>query len=264
MIKQISKLIRKLTKQEIDEKVKNVIKIVGLEGSENKYPEDLSGGMQQRVALARAIVVEPEILLLDEPLSALDAKVRQQMQLELKALHQKLKLTFILVTHDQEEALFLSNKVIVMANGRIQQIDSSKKVYETPANLWVAKFIGSSNLFVCEYDGNNRVIFNDTYFDMKQTNLTTNLTEGTMLYYMIRPEDIRIVPAKTGIIDAKVVQCSYKGIQFDIELTWNKNIIKVHSDKSAEVNQIVGLTWDAEKAYYIPFVGEEKEDNESR
>jgi spermidine/putrescine transport system ATP-binding protein len=126
---------RKLTKQEIDEKVKNVIKIVGLEGSENKYPEDLSGGMQQRVALARAIVVEPEILLLDEPLSALDAKVRQQMQLELKALHQKLKLTFILVTHDQEEALFLSNKVIVMANGRIQQIDSSKKVYETPANL---------------------------------------------------------------------------------------------------------------------------------
>lgn len=255
---------RKLTKQEIDEKVKNVIKIVGLEGSENKYPEDLSGGMQQRVALARAIVVEPEILLLDEPLSALDAKVRQQMQLELKALHQKLKLTFILVTHDQEEALFLSNKVIVMANGRIQQIDSSKKVYETPANLWVAKFIGSSNLFVCEYDGNNRVIFNDTYFDMKQTNLTTNLTEGTMLYYMIRPEDVRIVPAKTGIIDAKVVQCSYKGIQFDIELTWNKNIIKVHSDKSAEVNQIVGLTWDAEKAYYIPFVGEEKEDNESR
>ena len=229
-----------------------------------KHFTNLSGGMQQRVALARAIVVEPEILLLDEPLSALDAKVRQQMQLELKALHQKLKLTFILVTHDQEEALFLSNKVIVMANGRIQQIDSSKKVYETPANLWVAKFIGSSNLFVCEYDGNNRVIFNDTYFDMKQTNLTTNLTEGTMLYYMIRPEDIRIVPAKTGIIDAKVVQCSYKGIQFDIELTWNKNIIKVHSDKSAEVNQIVGLTWDAEKAYYIPFVGEEKEDNESR
>ena len=255
---------RKLTKQEIDEKVKNVIKIVGLEGSENKYPEDLSGGMQQRVALARAIVVEPEILLLDEPLSALDAKVRQQMQLELKAIHQKLKLTFILVTHDQEEALFLSNKIIVMANGKIQQIDSSKKIYETPANLWVAKFIGNSNLFVCEYVGNNRVKFNDTYFNMKQTNFTTNLTEGTMLYYMIRPEDVQIVPAKTGIIDAKVLQCSYKGIQYIIELMWNKNIIRVNSNKSAEVNQIVGLTWEAEKAYCIPFVGVEGENNESR
>ena len=133
---------RKLTKQEIDEKVKNVIKIVGLEGSENKYPEDLSGGMQQRVALARAIVVEPEILLLDEPLSALDAKVRQQMQLELKALHQKLKLTFILVTHDQEEALFLSNKVIVMANGRIQQ---HQQTYEL-LNLLVVQTYLSVNI----------------------------------------------------------------------------------------------------------------------
>ena len=108
---------RKLTKKEINEKVNSVIKIVGLEGAEAKFPSDLSGGMQQRVALARAIVIEPEILLLDEPLSALDAKVRQQMRLELKSLHQKLKLTFILVTHDQEEALFLSNKIIVMANG---------------------------------------------------------------------------------------------------------------------------------------------------
>jgi spermidine/putrescine transport system ATP-binding protein len=109
-----------------------MVELVDLKGSENKYPSELSGGMQQRVALARALVVEPDILLLDEPLSALDAKVRQQMQLELKRLHNRLGLTFILVTHDQEEALTLSNKVVVMSKGRVEQIDSPKKIYDNP------------------------------------------------------------------------------------------------------------------------------------
>jgi spermidine/putrescine transport system ATP-binding protein len=111
-----------------------MIELVGLKGNETKYPNELSGGMQQRVALARALVVQPQILLLDEPLSALDAKVRQQMQLELKRIHKELGLTFILVTHDQEEALTLSNKIVVMSKGRVQQIDTPKMIYDHPKN----------------------------------------------------------------------------------------------------------------------------------
>jgi spermidine/putrescine transport system ATP-binding protein len=123
---------RKITKKEIFQKTMNIIKKVGLEGKENKYPEELSGGMQQRVALARSLVIEPEIILLDEPLSALDAKVRKEMQYELKRLHNELGLTFILVTHDQEEALTLSDKIVVMSRGRIRQIGTAKEIYDDP------------------------------------------------------------------------------------------------------------------------------------
>jgi spermidine/putrescine transport system ATP-binding protein len=123
---------RKLTPKEITARAKKAIVTVGLEGKELKYPEELSGGMQQRVALARSIVVEPEIILLDEPLSALDAKVRKEMQYELKRLHRELGLTFILVTHDQEEALLLSDKVVVMSTGRIRQVGTPKEIYDDP------------------------------------------------------------------------------------------------------------------------------------
>ena len=249
---------RKLTKKEINEKVNSVIKIVGLEGAEAKFPSDLSGGMQQRVALARAIVIEPEILLLDEPLSALDAKVRQQMRLELKSLHQKLKLTFILVTHDQEEALFLSNKIIVMANGKVQQVDTSRKIYESPANMWVAQFIGDSNIFVCEYLGDNKVQFNKHILEITQPGFNSKLAEGTLLNYIIRPEDIKIVPEKTGYFDAKVTQCAYKGVQFDILLVWNNIQIKAKNDTYLEIGKIVGVNWDPKKGYCIHYVGEEK------
>jgi spermidine/putrescine transport system ATP-binding protein len=125
---------RKLTKTEINKTAMDAIKTVGLEGKEFKFPNELSGGMQQRVAVARAIVVEPEIILLDEPLSALDAKVRKEMQYELKRLHKELGLTFILVTHDQEEALSLSDKVVVMSRGKIRQIGTPMDVYEEPIN----------------------------------------------------------------------------------------------------------------------------------
>jgi spermidine/putrescine transport system ATP-binding protein len=123
---------RLLTKKEIKKRVSDIISKVGLVGKENKRPADLSGGMQQRVALARSIVIEPEIILLDEPLSALDAQVRHQMQVELKRLHQELGLTFILVTHDQEEALSLSTKIVVMRNGKIQQVGTPGEIYDTP------------------------------------------------------------------------------------------------------------------------------------
>jgi spermidine/putrescine transport system ATP-binding protein len=125
---------RLLNKKEIASNAQKVIDLVGLNGFENKYPEDLSGGMQQRVALARAIVVQPEILLLDEPLSALDAKVRKKMQEELKRIHNELKINFILVTHDQEEALKLSDQIIVMSKAKIEQIGTPKNIYEHPVN----------------------------------------------------------------------------------------------------------------------------------
>ncbi|MBQ6970253.1 ATP-binding cassette domain-containing protein [bacterium] len=126
---------RSFTKQEIKNEVEEAITLVGLNGNENKYPFELSGGMQQRVALARAIVVKPDILLLDEPLSALDAKVRKKMQEELKQIHSELKINFILVTHDQEEALSLSDSIIVMSKGKIEQIGTPKNVYEHPNNM---------------------------------------------------------------------------------------------------------------------------------
>jgi spermidine/putrescine transport system ATP-binding protein len=128
------KYSRKLNAREIAAKAKHIIDLVGLTGSEKKYPNELSGGMQQRVALARALVVEPDILLLDEPLSALDYKVRQQMQLELKRIHKEVGITFILVTHDQGEALSLSSKIVVMSKGSVEQIDTPKRIYDTPKN----------------------------------------------------------------------------------------------------------------------------------
>jgi spermidine/putrescine transport system ATP-binding protein len=126
--------MRLLTKSEIKKRTKDIIEKIGLHGKETKYPSELSGGMQQRVALARSLVIEPEIILLDEPLSALDAKVRHQMQLELKRLHSELGLTFILVTHDQEEALSLSTKIVVMNAGKIQQVGTPSAIYDDPIN----------------------------------------------------------------------------------------------------------------------------------
>ncbi|SYV94732.1 maltodextrin ABC transporter ATP-binding protein, partial [Mycoplasmoides gallisepticum] len=129
-------LTRRLTKKEIEERANNMIKLVGLTGKEDKYPSELSGGMQQRVALARALVIEPETLLLDEPLSALDAKVRKQLQNELKRIHKELNITFILVTHDQEEALSLSDKIVVMSQGDIEQVGKPNAIYDSPINEW--------------------------------------------------------------------------------------------------------------------------------
>jgi spermidine/putrescine transport system ATP-binding protein len=206
---------RKLTKDEIKKKARTIIDLVGLDGSEKKYPSELSGGMQQRVALARALVVEPEIILLDEPLSALDAKVRQFMQIELKRIHHELGLTFILVTHDQEEALTLSNKVVVMSKGRVEQIDSPKKIYDNPRNEWVANFIGKANLFDGEYIGKAKITFSDETFKVDDQ-VVSKFTINSKIKFVIRPEDIRIVTFGKGIINGRVSQVIYKGVMNDI------------------------------------------------
>ena len=242
-------ITRKLTKEEIEQKTKYVIKLVGLEGKEDKYPSDLSGGMQQRVALARSIVIEPEILLLDEPLGALDAKVRKQLQDEIKRLHRELGLTFILVTHDQEEALMLSDKIVVMSEGKIEQIGSPNEIYDSPENLWVAKFIGRANIL------NGTMISNDTveFYDVVcNVNINENIHKDDKVKIVIRPEDIDIVKNKKGVLnDVEILDVIYKGLLYDIKCKYKENIINVESTDNVEIGSIVGLKFDLSDIHLI-------------
>jgi len=204
--------------------------------------------MQQRVALARSIVTEPEIILLDEPLSALDAKVRQEMQLELKRLHNELKLTFILVTHDQEEALSLSDKIVVMSNGSIQQVGTPNQVYETPNNKWVASFIGKVNFFIGQSYGDNKFKYKNEIFasDSKKT-LKTNY-----VYIIVRPEDIDIVPLDKGYTNAVIKNVIYKGLLYEIIAEADNKKIIIETINLHKVGEKIGLRWDSEDTHMLP------------
>lgn len=244
------KYCRKLNKKEIDAKARAMIELVGLSGNEHKFPLELSGGMQQRVALARALVVEPEILLLDEPLSALDYKIRQQMQIELKRIHKEIGITFILVTHDQSEALSLSSKIVVMSKGRVEQIDTPKRVYDSPKNDWVASFVGKANIFEGQYCKNNHLSFNSEFFAV-DADLKRKITIGQNVKFVIRPEDIRIVGVDKGIINARVIESIYKGDMFSIQLKWKNNIIQVESLETMPQGKLVGLDWYTNKVHVM-------------
>ncbi|GMO14592.1 MAG: ATP-binding cassette domain-containing protein [Mycoplasmoidaceae bacterium] len=245
---------RALNRKEIAERVKEVIEKVGLTGKENKYPSDLSGGMQQRVALARSIVIEPEIILLDEPLSALDAKVRHQMQVELKRLHEELGLTFILVTHDQEEALSLSTKVVVMSNGKIQQIGDPRQVYDFPSNKWVSQFIGKANIFTAKRV-DDKFKFGKT--SMKCDNPLVAKSNDKEALFVVRPEDMVIVSPNSGYIKGKIKQSIYKGLKYDIECSWDGTTIQVESTTEYPIGKEVGLKWNLND---IHFIQDSKED----
>lgn len=179
--------LKKLPKDEINKKVKKALEIVDLEGFEKRKISTLSGGQQQRIAIARAIVNEPEILLLDEPLGALDLKMRKEMQLELKNMHERLGITFIYVTHDQEEALTMSDKIVVMSEGRIQQVGTPEDIYNEPKNAFVADFIGDSNVFGGVMTDKLKVRFCGHEFDC-----VDDVEKGTMIDAVVRPEDIII------------------------------------------------------------------------
>ncbi len=184
--------IKKLPKQEIDKKVKEMLKLVALEGYENRSVDSLSGGQQQRIAIARALVNEPKVLLLDEPLGALDLKLRQEMQIELKRMQQKLGITFIFVTHDQEEALSMSDTIIVMNKGKIQQMGSPEDIYNEPANKFVAKFIGESNIISGTMLEDYKVKFYDFIFTCVDKGFKAN----EKVDIVIRPEDIEMYKEK--------------------------------------------------------------------
>ena len=183
--------LKKLPKEEIRKKVKRVLDIVDLEGFENRKISTLSGGQQQRIAIARALVNEPEILMLDEPLGALDLKMRQEMQIELKHMHDELGITFIYVTHDQEEALTMSDKIVVLSEGRIQQIGTPEDIYNEPQNAFVADFIGESNIFKGIMTGHMKVRFCGGEFIGMD-----DVPEGTLVDVVVRPEDVIMTEAK--------------------------------------------------------------------
>ncbi len=242
-------LTRKMTKQEIEDELSSVIKLVGLEGKENKYPKELSGGMQQRVALARAIVIKPDILLLDEPLSALDAKVKKQMQIEIKRLHKELGLTFILVTHDQEEALVLSDRIVVMSKGKIEQIGTPMEIYDKPSNKWIASFIGRANIIDSKIEKNNTVnIFGKS---IKIDDQYKKIKPNTDVNIMIRPEDFDVVDKKKAFITAKVIDVIYKGLLWDVKCKVDDFILNIESINKIEINKDVHLSWDIEDMHIM-------------
>lgn len=210
----------KLSKEVIDAKVSRVLKLVDLEEFEKRDVTTLSGGQQQRIAIARAIVNEPEILLLDEPLGALDLKMRKDMQLELKAMHDKLGITFIYVTHDQEEALTMSDTIVVMKDGNVQQIGTPKDIYNEPKNAFVADFIGESNIFSGTMVGNKKVRFINKVFDC-----VDEFPKNEKVDVVVRPEDVYLVDEGKGQVDGVVTSSIFKGVHYEMVVTVGKTEI---------------------------------------
>lgn len=237
---------KKTPKDMIDKKVKRVLALVDLEGFEKRKVTTLSGGQQQRVAIARALVNEPEILLLDEPLGALDLKMRQEMQLELKAMHKKLGMTFIYVTHDQEEALTMSDKIVVMSKGKMQQIGSPEDIYNEPKNAFVADFIGQSNIFNGIMTGKLKARFCGGEFVC-----VDDIEEGTHITAVVRPEDVILTAPGEGIIDGVVVSVIFKGMHYEITVESGKNEMVIQSVNSAKLGARVGMTVEPDNIHIM-------------
>ncbi|MBE7089042.1 MAG: ABC transporter ATP-binding protein, partial [Clostridiales bacterium] len=227
---------QKLSKAEIDKKVKRALDIVDLSGFEKRSVSTLSGGQQQRIAIARAIVNEPEILLLDEPLGALDLKMRKEMQIELKNMHNKLGITFIYVTHDQEEALTMSDKVVVINDGEIQQVGTPTDIYNEPVNTFVADFIGESNIFNGTVVNKLKVKFCGTTFDCLDDYEVNQLVD-----VVVRPEDIKICAPDEGQFSGKVISTVFKGVHYEITVQRGKFEIVIQSTSYAEPGSVIGM-----------------------
>ena len=204
--------VAKVSKEEIHDRVHEMLGIVGLRGYENRRVESLSGGQQQRVAIARALVNRPKVLLLDEPLAALDLRLRKDMQNELKRIQQAMGITFIYVTHDQEEALSMSDTVVVMDKGRIQQIGKPEDIYNEPKNAFVADFIGESNIV----DGIMLSDYKVRFFGRNFECLDKGFAPNESVDVVIRPEDIDIVPKEQGHLVGTVTSVTFKGLNYDI------------------------------------------------
>ena len=229
--------IKKLPENVIKEKVKQTLELVNLAGFEKRKIDKLSGGQQQRVAIARAIANEPKVLLLDEPLSALDLKLRKDMQVELKNIQQELGITFIFVTHDQEEALSLSDTIVVMDQGKIQQIGTPQDIYNEPENAFVADFIGESNII----DG---VMKNDflVNFDGKDfTCLDKGFKKNEPVDIVIRPEDVDIVEPMKGMLEGEVTSVTFLGVHYEIIVDINGLKWMIQTTDEHKVGDLVGL-----------------------
>ena len=228
--------MQKLTRREIDEKVKNALAVVDLEGFEKRSVSTLSGGQQQRVAIARAIVNEPEILLLDEPLGALDLKMRKEMQIELKEMHRRLGITFIYVTHDQEEALTMSDTIVVMKDGCIQQIGTPTDIYNEPANAFVADFIGDSNIL------NGTMVDKLTVrFCNRNFACVDDFDKNEKVDVVVRPEDIEMCPPEQGMLVGRVIGVVFKGVHYEITAMVGRSEVVIQSTQSRQVGEIIGM-----------------------
>ncbi|MCD7894788.1 MAG: ABC transporter ATP-binding protein [Erysipelotrichaceae bacterium] len=243
--------VKKMKKDVIHTKVTDILELVGLQGFEHRKISQLSGGQQQRVAIARALVNEPKVLLLDEPLGALDLKLRKAMQIELKHIQKEVGITFVYVTHDQEEALTMSDTIVVMNDGMIQQIGSPLDIYNEPENRFVAQFIGESNIIegkfikdlLVEFDGQQFVCV-DKGFD-----------EGQDVDIVIRPEDLDIVEVGQGKIEGVVSSIIFKGVHYEIMVETKHRNYKVHTTDLSEIGKKVNLDFWPEDIHVMDKMG---------
>jgi spermidine/putrescine transport system ATP-binding protein len=238
--------IKKKSKEEIDRAVKEALKLVKLEGFETRNVKTLSGGQQQRVAIARAVINKPKLLLLDEPLAALDLKLRQDMQYELKEMQRALGITFVFVTHDQEEALTMSDTVVVMNEGEILQIGSPQDIYNEPRNRFVAAFIGESNIIPGKMIKDYLVEFEEIVFEC----VDKGFKEFEDIEVVLRPEDIELKPANGGI-NGKVTDITFKGVHYEIIVDVKGKEYVIHSTDAKLVGEKVSLVFDKEDIHVM-------------
>ena len=246
--------MKKVPKQERKKRVKEMIELVHLEGYEKRKPKELSGGEQQRVSIVRGLINNPKVLLLDEPLSALDLKLRKKMQIELKQLQKKLGITFIYVTHDQDEALSMSDRIAVIKDGKIEQIGTPVEVYEKPKSIYVADFLGEANIF--------KGIVKDDICVCEEANIKiiSKFKNDTKVNLIVRPENVKLSKEKNSDLVGTIYEQIYDGAFTKILIKVNKKIIKAiisGNDKLYKRNDEVYLTWDIEDAIIL-----ESEDNE--
>ena len=229
--------IAKVPEKERRQSVKEMLKLVGLSGYDKRHINQLSGGQQQRVAIARALVNRPKVLLLDEPLGALDLKLRKEMQIELKRIQQALEITFIYVTHDQEEALTMSDRVVVMRDGNILQIGTPQDIYNEPCNAFVADFIGESNIIDGIMHKDFLVEFANDYFDC----VDKGFEPKERVQVVVRPEDFKIVPADKGKISGIVESIIFKGVHYEIMVDAMGYKWKIHTTQYVEPGTLIGM-----------------------
>ena len=232
--------IKKKSRTYIDDKIKYALKLVNLEGFGDRMPDSLSGGQQQRIAIARAIVNEPHVLLLDEPLGALDLKLRQDMQYELIRMKNELGITFVYVTHDQQEALTMSDTIVVMNQGYIQQMGSPEKIYNEPENAFVADFIGDSNLFPAVFEKDGLITIDGNPFPCVDKDFGINKPVDVV----IRPEDVELTGESEGTISGTVTDLIFQGVHYEICINACGREWVCHSTRPRLVGEKVGIKVD--------------------